>query len=79
MIFFVKITFYLIYQDCEPVSHPWLQYNAPDVVFHNTITSSLFVFEQMCPLDSNHHLSQPRSRKQSKVEYQQILAELHPV
>ena len=48
----------------------------PDIVVHNTITSSLLLFELTCILDSNHHLSQARSHKQSKVEYQQILAKL---
>ena len=48
----------------------------PDIVIYNTINSSLLLVELTCPLDSNHHLSQAWSRKQSKVEYQQILAEL---
>jgi len=48
----------------------------PDIVIYNIINSSLLLFELTCPLDSNHHLSQAWSRKQSKVEYQQILAEL---
>jgi len=48
----------------------------PDIVIYNTINSSLLLFELTCPLDSNHHLSQAWSHKQSKVEYQQILAEL---
>ena len=48
----------------------------PDIVIHNTITSSLLLFELTCPLDSAHHLEQARSRKQNKVEYLQILSEL---
>ena len=48
----------------------------PDVVIHNTIASSLLLFELTCPLDSAHHLREARSRKQDKIEYHQILSEL---
>ena len=48
----------------------------PDVVIHNTATSSIALLKLTCPLDSSHHLQSARSRKQSKVEYQQFLAKL---
>ena len=48
----------------------------PDIVIHNTIASSLLLFELTCPLDSAHHLREARSRKQDKIEYHQILSEL---
>ena len=48
----------------------------PDVVIHNTATSSIVMLELTCPLDSSHHLQSARSRKQCKVEYQQLSAEL---
>ena len=48
----------------------------PDIVIHNTVTSSILLFELTCPLDSAHHLEQARSRKQNKAEYHQILSEL---
>ena len=34
------------------------------------------LLELICPLDSDHHLEAARTRKQSKLEYQQLLAEL---
>ena len=34
------------------------------------------LLELTCPLDSEHHLEVARSRKQGKLEYQQLLAEL---
>lgn len=48
----------------------------PDIVVFNTDTSAVALLELTCPLDSSHHLEAARSRKQSKVEYHQILAEL---
>ena len=48
----------------------------PDIVIHNTITSSLQLFELTCPLDSVHHFEQTRSCKQNKAEYHQVLSEL---
>ena len=33
------------------------------------------MLELTCPLDSAHHLESARNRKQSKVEYLQLLAE----
>ena len=33
-----------------------------DIVIHNTITSSLLLFELTCPLDSAHHLREARTR-----------------
>ena len=45
----------------------------PDIVIHNTITSSLQLLELTCPLHSTHHHEQARSRKQNKLEYHQIL------
>jgi len=67
----------LIFPTSEPVSclHQPFQ-PTPDIVMHNTITSSLLLFELTCPLDSTHHLEQARSRKQNKLEYHQILSEL---
>ena len=47
----------------------------PDLVFYNAITNSIALLEFTCPLDSEHHLEAARSRKQGKVEYQQLLAE----
>ena len=48
----------------------------PDLVFYNTATNSIALLELTCPLDSEHHLQSARLRKQNKVEYQQLLAEL---
>ena len=48
----------------------------PDIIIHNTIASSLLLFELTCPLDSAHHLTEARSCKQDKIEYHQILSEL---
>ena len=48
----------------------------PDIVIHNTDTSTVALLELTCPLDSDYHLEAARSCKQSKLEYQQILAEL---
>ena len=48
----------------------------PDLVFYNTATNSIALLELTCPLDSEHHLQTARLRKQNKVEYQQLLAEL---
>ena len=44
----------------------------PDLVFYNTTTTLL---ELTCSLDSIHHLESARSRKQNKLEYQQLLAD----
>ena len=48
----------------------------PDVVIHNTATSSIVLLELTCPLGLGHHLQSARSRKQCKVEYLQLSAEL---
>ena len=48
----------------------------PDLVFYNTDTNSIALLELTCPLDSIHHLESARSRKQNKLEYQQLLADL---
>jgi len=48
----------------------------PDIVIHNTATSSLMLFELTCPLDSTNHLEQARTQKQNKIEFHQILSEL---
>ena len=48
----------------------------PDLVVHNTSTNSIALLELTCPLDSEHHLESARERKQNKVEYLQLLAEL---
>jgi len=48
----------------------------PDLVFYNTATNSITLLELTCPLDSVHHLESARSRKQNKLEYQQLLADL---
>ena len=48
----------------------------PDVVIHNTATSLIALLGLTCPLDSSHHLQSARSRKQCKLEYLQLLAEL---
>ena len=49
----------------------------PDLVVHNTSTNSIALLELTCPLDSEHHLESARERKQNKVEYLQLLAELY--
>jgi len=48
----------------------------PDIVIHNTDTSTVALLELKCPLDSDHHIESARSCKQNKVEHQQLLAEL---
>ena len=48
----------------------------PDLVFYNTATNPIALLELTCPLDSEHHPQSARLRKQNKVEYQQLLAEL---
>jgi len=48
----------------------------PDLVFYNTATNSIALLELTCSLDSLHHLESARSRKQDKLEYLQLLAEL---
>ena len=48
----------------------------PDIVIYNSNTSAVALLELTCPLDSEHHLEAARSRKQGKLEYQQLLAEL---
>ena len=48
----------------------------PDIVIHNTATSSIVLLELTCPLDLGHHLQSARTHKQCKVEYLQLLAEL---
>jgi len=48
----------------------------PDIAIHNTITSSLLLFELTCPLDSAHHLAKARCRKQNKIEYHLMLSVL---
>ena len=35
----------------------------PDIVIHNTATSSLMLFELTCPLDSTNHLEQAKESK----------------
>ena len=47
----------------------------PDIVIFNSQVSSIALLELTCPLDSVHHIQSARSRKQSKVEYLQLLAE----
>ena len=48
----------------------------PDFVFYNNATQSIALLELTCPLDSVHLLESARSRKQNKLEYQQLLADL---
>ena len=48
----------------------------PDIVIYNSNTSAVALLELTCSLDSEHHLEAARSRKQGKLEYQQLLAEL---
>ena len=47
----------------------------PDIVVYNSDTSSVALLELACPLDSEHHILSARSRKQSKPDYLQLLAE----
>jgi len=47
----------------------------PDIVVYNSQVHCVAMFELTCPLDSVHHLESARNRKQSKVEYLQLLAE----
>ena len=47
----------------------------PDIVVYNSATSSVALLELTCPLDSEHHILSARSRKQSKPDYLQLLAE----
>ena len=53
-----------------------LTYYRPDLVFFNTATKSIALLELTCPSDSIHHLESARSRKQNKLEYQELLADL---
>ena len=48
----------------------------PDIVAHNSEASTVALLELICLLDSENHLQAARSRKQSKVKYLQLLAEL---
>ena len=47
----------------------------PDIVLFNTKCHSICLLELTCPLDSPQHIQAARDRKQSKVEYLQLLAE----
>ena len=46
----------------------------PDIVLFNTKCHSICLLELTCPLDSPQHIQAARDRKQSKVEYLQLLA-----
>jgi len=68
---------------CELVNHLHLLFMLtpfrPDIVVHNTTTSSLLFFELTFPLDSAHHLAQARSRKRNKIDsilYQPVFDQL---
>ena len=43
----------------------------PDIVIHNTATSTLRLFELTCPLDSTHHLGLTSKAKLSTIKYYQ--------
>ena len=47
----------------------------PDTVIFNSQLSSIALLDLTCPLDSVHHKQSAHSKKQSKVEYLQLLAE----
>ena len=47
----------------------------PDIVVYNSQVHSVAMLELTCPLDSVHHLESVWNRKQSKVEYLQLLVE----
>ena len=47
----------------------------PDIIVYNSQVHSVAMLELTCPLDSVHHLEPAQNRKQSKVEYLQLLAE----
>ena len=49
---------------------------SPDIVIHNTQVPSVTLQELTCPLDSGQHIQAACDRKQDKVEYLQLLAEL---
>ena len=65
--------------DVDPVSTLMVTAYRPDIVIYNSNTSAVALLELTCSLDSEHHLEAARSRKQGirKLEYQQLLAELH--
>ena len=39
----------------------------PDIVIHNTDTSTVALLELTCPLDSDHHLEAARTRKATPI------------
>ena len=47
----------------------------PDIVVYNSEASTVALLELTCPLDSEHHIQEARSRKQNKTEYLQLLSE----
>ena len=47
----------------------------PDIVVYNSQVHSVAMLELTCPVDSVHHLESAWNRKQSEVEYLQLLAE----
>ena len=47
----------------------------PDIVVYNSDKPSVALLELTCPLDSEHNIHSARSRKQTKAEYHQLLAE----
>jgi len=52
---FIQVT--LTFLTYGPVSHFHLLFHlTPEIVIHNSITSSLLLFELTCPLDGAHHL-----------------------
>jgi len=48
----------------------------PDIVVYNAELRTISLLELTCPFNSNADLSAARQRKESKLEYQQIVAEL---
>ena len=44
-------------------------------VVYNSEASTVALLELTCPLDSEHHIQEARSRKQNNTEYLQLLSE----
>ena len=48
--------------------------NSPEIVIFDTKCPSICLLELTCPLDSPQHIQAARDKKQSKIEYLQLLA-----
>ena len=63
-------------QETVPSSLLFTPYR-PDIVVYNSEASTVALLELTCPLDSKHHIQEPRSKKQNKTEYLQLLSEFY--